>query len=304
MRLVRSALLVAALPALALVAGCSGDASPGAVVNAAAPTRGHELHLTVPSGTFTVTLGAPVTHLTADDTRDRSARDAPDGQRYVPLTWSFNPSAVSVVDTRGHQAELALAAGEATYAVGSVDRTSTPPRSVYLAVADPSDVAVAATFDGRTATATDADVELGAAGRQQDVACRGWTGGRDVGCTLSAYDTEWAGRWAPSGRHYVVVDADVSLAKQTVRSGGATTYYEPVDGTLRVRLQGTPGAVPVQQDPLEQCGFRGRTTLATSLDHPRLGLALTCSLDRSGSDGSSRGPASLRVRTRIDVRLP
>ena len=303
MRLARTALVAAAASVLALLAGCSHDAS-ASVVDAAGPAHGQRLHLTVPSGTFTVTLGTPVTHLSADDTQDRSTEDAPDGGRYVPVTWSFAPTEVSVVDTTGQKAGLSLVAGGRRYALGTVDRTSTAPRDVYVAVSDASGLAASTTFDGRSVTAHDGDAAVGQESRQVPVACGGWSGGRDVTCTLSAYSTDWVGRWAPQGKHFVVVDAEVELGKQAVHEGSSTTYYEPAAGALRVALQGrgTPTSLP--KDPQDPCHFRGRTTLQTALDHPRLSLALTCSMERSGSDGPTHGAAGLQVATRVSVPLP
>ena len=209
-----------------------------------------------------------------------------------------------IVDTTGQKAGLSLVAGGKKYALGTVDRTSTAPRDVYVAVSDASGLAASTTFDGRSVTAHDGDAAVGQESRQVPVACGGWSGGRDVTCTLSAYSTDWVGRWAPQGKHFVVVDAEVELGKQAVHEGSSTTYYEPAAGALRVALQGrgTPTSLP--KDPQDPCHFRGRTTLQTALDHPRLSLALTCSMERSGSDGPAHGAAGLHVATRVSVPLP
>jgi hypothetical protein len=95
--------------------------------------------LLLPSGSLDVRAGKPVDSLASGDTRERSARDAPGGGVFVPLTWTFRTAEMAKmvpVFGRPLPIEMTLVSGDHRYTLSPpvAERDGEEAEAFYVAI--------------------------------------------------------------------------------------------------------------------------------------------------------------------------
>lgn len=151
--------LLTLLPAL-VACGDDGGISVGDVVEARQDDQfvgtGTQSVVALPIGRLEVSAGKPTTKLTADDTHQLEAIDAPAGSTFIPITWQYDAG------TFGDYADYAdtdadptidLVADKASYRIPAPETSGRGAESFYVLVSgDGEDASLSVDFDGVTQT--------------------------------------------------------------------------------------------------------------------------------------------------------
>ncbi|XBB65581.1 hypothetical protein ABFU82_15845 [Nocardioides sp. WV_118_6] len=264
----RCAVAVAGLLALApALVACGGDT--GVAVGDVVPARddaqfsgaGNESVVALPIGSLEITLGKPTDKLSADDTRQAEAIDAPDGGTFVPITWQYDASSfgryADFIDTEATP-DVDLIADGATYRIPPPDDSGTGSTSFYVVVGGPGkDPSLKIDFDGVTQTVdlTTGDRDAGAAEALYDLPSprtkrTDCTGAIEYGRKLVGSSTftcsvtrpvrlPYAGdAWAEDGQGWLAVTVRTTLGRwnevaKDLKSGGVY-YATGVVGSFRL----------------------------------------------------------------------
>lgn len=235
----------------------SGATEAGDVVDARAgvDTEGAaEGFLVVPSGRLDIRAGEPVTELPADATTERTARTAPDGGVFVPITWTFRTGRIDLLTAifgRPQTIEMALVSDGKRYplAAPTADRNGEAVDAYYTAVeGEGEDLELKLEYAGVTQTldlVTGEQQTEGAqglydlagveyTGEKRKCPTEDWLEGEDplVQVTFDCKHTDALsvpfvdGEWAPEGSTFVVIDLTTNLASYAVYAeNGAAALY-------------------------------------------------------------------------------
>lgn len=164
MRLCRSAAacsgLLLLLPALAACGDDEAGIAVGDLVDARQDDQfvegGTASTVALPIGRLEISAGKPTTTLTAEDTRQLEAVDAPAGSTFVPITWQYDAGTfgdyTDYLDTDAKPV-IDLVADKATYRLPAPKATGEGAESFYALVAgDAEDASLSVDFDGVTQT--------------------------------------------------------------------------------------------------------------------------------------------------------
>lgn len=275
----RSATALGLLLLAPVLAACGGES--GVEVGDVVPARddaqfqgsGVESVVALPVGRLEVTTGAPVTEISADDTRQLEKLQAPEGSAFVPITWQYDAatfgalSAYLVTDT---SPVIDLVVDGASYRLPAPEQSGEGSESFYVLVSGKgSEPRLDVDFDGVTQQVdlSSGDVESGQAAPLYDVTkprskrfpCApdvefGRTTLRppDFTCTVTRpLDLPYAGdAWAADGHTWRVVTVRTTLGRWSEVSAdlksGAVYYADKVESTYRL---GDTEASQVIQDP-------------------------------------------------------
>ena len=170
--------LLALVPALAACGDDGAAIAVGDVVEARQDDQfvgtGTESIVALPIGRLEISAGKPTTQLTADDTHQLEAIEAPAGSAFVPITWQYDAGTfgdyADYADTDANPT-IDLVADKASYRIPAPETSGRGAESFYVLVSgDGEDASLAVDFDGVTQT-----VVLG-------------TGERDEGRAAPLYD--------------------------------------------------------------------------------------------------------------------
>lgn len=268
MLLRRCAVAVVGLLALApALVACGGDTGvqAGDVVPARDDAQfagtGNESVLALPIGRLEITLGEPTTKLSADDTRQIEALDAPDGGTFIPLTWQYDASSfgryAAFIDTQASPV-VDLVADGARYRIPPPDDSGKGSTSFYVVVAGPGkEPRLDVDFDGVTQSVdlTTGDRDAGAAEALYDLPspktkrtdCTGTieygrklVGASSFTCAVTRpVRLPYAGdAWAEDGQSWLAVTVRTTLGRwnevaKDLKSGGVY-YATGVAGSFRL----------------------------------------------------------------------
>lgn len=343
MRLRRLAAAVCLLPVLATALVACGDDSGhvevGDVVGAVRPEKlgKSPAMLMIPTGELRIRAGEPADRLTAEDTRDRTAYDAPGGATFVPITWEF--------DTRRFAKIARFIAATATptvdLVVGTESYRISPPtgerdrETFYVAVdGDTTDLRLRVTFDeveqtvdldsGKRKPGQARDLyRLGAKPHAPESSCT-----RSIGFKMGDASVEHscklegpvflpyaAGRWAPKGHRLMAVELRTRLQRisEAVPRGGAWWFGSSVRTTLTaagdrpIATITEDGDGSVCPDPTTaECRAASISVFdLTGATTPRLLLlAQAYRLEHGPAWGSYEPPKSKKAAAAGGIRLP
>lgn len=260
-------------------------AGPGGVTGTAVEVR-------VPSGTITVTVGAPVEQITSGS-RELTA---PDGGALVPVSWSLERYQTSGVTGFDAETELAVLVGDDATPLSTITDAATPATDSRVVAIDGTAAVdgVSATYDGlEQVLGLDGSRDAGVAeelyapaadGEPQDCS-QGWEGSPgtdlDLTCTVRAWTLPYLPGvgWSDEGSTHVVVAPDLTLSTVT-DPGGADYRASFAEGTARVAGADVEGA------PFEE-GLGGAGSFSVRLEATDVDLPVTWDVE-AGFDLRSR----------------
>jgi len=309
------------------VTACGNQASAtraGDVVlgHIADEVTGDSAYVLLPTGRIDFTVGGPVEKVSADQAGDGEEHPAPDGGRFVPVTWKHDPFGagavpVEVMGAQPKPAEVTLVAGGTEASLGSPYRvvggkgtTDTGIGTIYVAVDSVADLRIDVTYDGLTQSVhpSTGEHEAGAAAPLYDeptvgiealCTSEGFASGRlrpDISCLVNPPQRSpyLPGHgWAEAGHAWLLVSVDISISGVEVR--GSSYDVDSIDPRLTVN-----GSDPLPSDerygsaePLP-AAVRGVWAFDGSADDANsLGIALDCILEKSAGPGPSTREVTL-----------
>lgn len=320
----RSVWVVGALVLCVGLTGCGGDnESPDGVVpgHVADNVDGTQARIIVPTGALDLTVGAPLDgDLAADLAADGEKQAAGDGA-FVPVTWSFDPSAdipgraIVAQDPQPLRMTLVAAGADvelpSPYTVEGDALGDLATAVFYVPVDDPeADLEIQATYDDLTQTwdAATGDLDSGAAAPLYDeptgataLPCPDRTitrGGysADVRCAMSVERVPYlpGSGWAPDGRTFAVVGHRITADAPS----GPSDDAEVSDARATVRVD---GAAPVGEVPtLGTVAADDTARGLEAFDAPDSGGRASVRADFALSGAGGVGP--LRFRTTVRLR--
>ncbi len=326
------------LAALLLSAGCGSDpetetAKVGEIVYAKAgvdTTGAPKTHLLLPSGRLDVRAGEPVDSLAGDATRERTARNAPGGGVFVPITWTFRTAEMAKlmpVFGRPLPIQMTMISGGERYTLAPpvVERDGEEVDAYYVAVDGAGkQVVLEVTYAGVTQTLdlVSGERSKGQADGLYTMDTRGYSikpepcpsdgwinAAPTVQITFSCTSTEPLvvpfvnGKWAPKDHSFVLIGLNTSLSiYQIYGAAGAGATYTVSANKDKTELAGKRPAQVLEK--VEQGGVAGgyfvfdlKGPLPNDLSFHR-----TYELQRSALQGDVDAPH--QVTLDIDGRLP
>jgi len=326
------------LAALLPLAACGSDPESdetkvGDVVTARAgvDTEGApKAHLMVPSGRLDVRAGDPVESVPADATRERSAREAPEGGVFVPLTWTYRTDSFEKllpVFGRAQTIDMTLVSGDGSYPLAApvAELDGEGAEAFYVAIEGTGkDLELELEYAGETQTLDLVSGKL-KAGRAEPLydldpakyseklktcATEDWIDKSPLTqttFTCTSADTLVLpfvdGEWAPKNTSYVVIGLTSTLTSYAVYSAaGAGATYTPSSSKEKSELDGKRPTTVI--DEKGQAGFAAgflvftlKGELPKNLDFHR-----TYELQRSAVLGDVKAPFERTLD--IEGRLP
>jgi len=281
MRLRRSSATLLGLLLLGSTLSACSEETGGIEVGDVVPARqdaqfegeGVESVVALPIGQLEVTAGAPVTEVSAKDTRQLEKLQAPEGSVFVPITWQYDAATfgalAAYISTEATPA-IDLVADGASYRLPAPEQTGEGAESFYVLVqGDGDEPRLEVDFDGVTQQVdlTSGEVEAGRAEalydlpkpRTKRLPCAGDTSysraavraARFACSTTRPFRLPYAGTgWAEDGGTWLVVTVRTTLGlwnevAQDLKSG-AVYYADGITGTFRL---GDTEAAAVIKDP-------------------------------------------------------
>jgi hypothetical protein len=243
----RSLVSLASLALAGSVLSACGDSSaygdddpiPAAAGVSITGTQGRFM---LPTGSLTVTVGPAQSTLSADETEEGEDRDAPDGGRYVPVSYVFEAAADlpgrAIIARHPQETTVTVQADGASvelpapYDVAGQGLTGSFSEELFVPVSgsEPS-VTVAATYDGLTQTfeVASGEVESGAAAPLYEASTN-----RDADCSTMVAD--------PVDAHpRVSCEATVEEVPYVPGQGWAADGSTFVAVGYRLRVDSVPG---------------------------------------------------------------
>lgn len=334
--------LLVVLPTFAACGGDSGDVEAGDIVDARTDDQfvsdGQASSIALPIGRLEISAGRPTTKLSADDTAQLEAIDAPDGSAFVPITWQYDAGTFGDYDAyleSDATPVVDLVADKATYRIPAPEPSGSGADSFYVLVAgDGKDASLEVDFDGvtqsvdlatgdrdegaaaglydlkprreRTASCTaDSEFDIKPPSRLSDYACS---------VTRAARLPYAGGQWAEDGETWLAVTVRTTLRRydqiNTDRRSGTVYVAGSVESTFRIGKT-KPTAV-LEDRALSTCPdeVRGGCVVVyhlifeTGEDTPsRLRMDQTYDLTLSGVWGGAEGKDTVELTNEASIKL-
>ncbi|HWJ09245.1 MAG TPA: hypothetical protein VNS46_07695 [Nocardioides sp.] len=346
MRLRRSAAavlgLLVVLPALAACGGGGSDVKVGDIVDARSDDQfiegGKASSIALPIGRLEISAGKPTTELTADDTAQLEAVDAPDGSTFVPITWQYDAGTFGDYDDyleSDATPVVDLVADRASYRIPAPEPTGSGADSFYVLVeGDGEDASLSVDFDGvsqsvdlatgkrdagaaaglydlkprreRTSSCTaDSEFDIEIPSRLSDYACS---------VTRTARLPYAGGQWAEKGESWLAVSVRTTLRRYDQiaadRRSGTVYLASSVDSTFRIGK--TKPTEVIEDRTLTACPDQVRGGCVTvyhlifeaEKDTPsKLRMDQTYQLALSGVWGGAEGKDTVELTNEANIKL-
>ena len=306
---VRAVIALVLLVLTPLLAACNDDEDlpkAGDIIRARLDNqfkKGQESEVALPTGKLLIHSGEPVKTASSDDTRTRTAVDAPSGAVMVPITWQYDPWTSGKLDgifaTDDTPIVDMVSDGE-HYRLTPPERDTDGAESFYVVVdGDGSDRSLEITIDGvaQTVDLRTGDRDEGDAAGLYDITdakldkqrCDEgrWFTTKDAdadfsceihGPVLTPYA---AGKWAPSGTTWLTMTVTTSIRAYGVSGGlGAGARYlagsvkgrPTIDGEKPEKVLSTDDELDVCPLVAQQrCGWSKQVVFAVPADDPEQG---------------------------------
>ncbi|MDQ4054067.1 MAG: hypothetical protein M3237_15380 [Actinomycetota bacterium] len=334
----RHVLVLTLLAVVLSLTGCGSDpgtetAKVGEIVYAKSgvdTTGAPKTHLLLPSGRLDVRAGAPIDALTGDATHERTARDAPGGGVFVPITWTFRTAEMArlvPVFGRPLPIEMTLISGGERYTLSPpvVERDGEDVDAYYVAVGGTGQqLDLEVTYAGvtqmldlvsgdRSKGQADGLYSMDTSGYSitpRPCPSDGWIDeGPAVQVTFSCTSTKPLvvpfvdGKWAPKDHSFVLIGLDTSLSFYQIHgtSGSGATYTVSANKD-KTELAGKRPAQVLEK--VEQAGIAGGYLVFDLLGKlPKdLSFHRTYQLQRSALQGDVDAPDEVTLD--IEGTLP